>query len=326
MPLSADDIAHLYNRHARALLTSLTRRTHDPEVALDLMAETFAVAIAQRARFRGSTDAQAGGWLYWIARNELSSWYRRGDVERRAMERLRVGHREPTDAEYERIEEEGAVGGRRHRAHRPLRTLVLAVAFFVLLAAAAAAATVLVLHGAVIPAPAPDAVPAEMTPTPGSADVLDLRAEDPGEGPPFALRLSRSATGLACTSVGQVREDRFGVVGLDGRFRMLPVAVVDGCGRVAPGTPLLAHAAGDARPLGDRPPRRAPRHRRHRARRAHARALIQGPSLPHRVRRRFPRRPDRRYRDHGRRVDGHRAGRDGLLSVCDPYSCRRDCA
>jgi RNA polymerase sigma-70 factor (ECF subfamily) len=105
VPLSADDIALLYNRHARALLTFLTRRTHDPEVALDLMAETFAVAIAQRARFRGSTDAQAGGWLYGIARNELSSWYRRGDVERRAMERLRVGHREPTDAEYERIVE-----------------------------------------------------------------------------------------------------------------------------------------------------------------------------------------------------------------------------
>jgi hypothetical protein len=145
-------------------------------------------------------------------------------------------------------EERGAPrrGSRGARARRPVRTLVLAAAFFVLLIAAAAAATMLVLRGAVIPAPAPSAVPAEMTPQPGSADLLDLRADDPGDGPAFALRLSRSATGLVCTSVGQVRDDEFGVVGLDEVFRVLPVAVVDGCGRVAPGAPLLGARVFDA--------------------------------------------------------------------------------
>jgi len=54
VPLSADDIAALYDRHACALLTFLTRRTYDPEAALDLMAETFAVAVAQRRRFPGA--------------------------------------------------------------------------------------------------------------------------------------------------------------------------------------------------------------------------------------------------------------------------------
>jgi hypothetical protein len=145
-------------------------------------------------------------------------------------------------------EERGAPrrGSRGARAGRPARTLVLAAAFFVLLVAVAAAATMLVLRGAVIPAPAPSAVPAEMTPQPGSADVLDLRADDPGDGPAFALRLSRSATGLLCTSVGQVRDDEFGVVGLDEVFRVLPTAVVDGCGQVAPGAPLLGARVFDA--------------------------------------------------------------------------------
>jgi RNA polymerase sigma-70 factor (ECF subfamily) len=123
VPLSADDIADLYDRHARALLTFLTRRTHDPEAALDLMAETFAVAIAQRGRFRGSSDAEAGGWLFGIARNELHSWYRRGAVERRAMERLHIGHREPTEAEYERVVELAGLAEERHRVARRLDEL-----------------------------------------------------------------------------------------------------------------------------------------------------------------------------------------------------------
>jgi hypothetical protein len=147
-----------------------------------------------------------------------------------------------------RDEQGGVVTVRRRGAHseRSVRTLLLAGAFFVLLAAAAAAATMLVLRGAVIPAPTPSAVPAEMTPAPGSVDLLDQRAQDPGDGPPFALRLSRSTTGLVCTSVGQVRDEELGVLGFDGRFRALPVAVVDGCGRVAPGAPLLGARVFDA--------------------------------------------------------------------------------
>jgi RNA polymerase sigma-70 factor (ECF subfamily) len=123
VPLSADDIAALYDRHARALLTFLTRRTHDPEAALDLMAETFAVAVAQRRRFRGSTDAEAGGWLFGIARNELSTWYRRGEVERRAMERLRIVHREPTETEYERIVDLAGLEDERRRVALRLEEL-----------------------------------------------------------------------------------------------------------------------------------------------------------------------------------------------------------
>ena len=64
MPLDADDIADLYARHARQLVAFFARRTYDPDVAVELMAETFAAVVAGRARFRGSGDEAAAAWLY----------------------------------------------------------------------------------------------------------------------------------------------------------------------------------------------------------------------------------------------------------------------
>jgi RNA polymerase sigma-70 factor (ECF subfamily) len=66
----------------------LARRTADPEVALDLWGETFAQAVAGRRRYRGTTDEEAAGWLYAIARKQLAGYYRRGVTEGRAMKRL----------------------------------------------------------------------------------------------------------------------------------------------------------------------------------------------------------------------------------------------
>lgn len=87
------------------VLVYLTRRTYDPEVALELTAETFARAFADRRRFRGNADAEAEAWIYAIARNLLARWYRRGEVERRAL--IRFGMQVPRlDADdYERIED-----------------------------------------------------------------------------------------------------------------------------------------------------------------------------------------------------------------------------
>ena len=62
------DVDALYARHRDALLVFLVRRTADTEVALDLWAETFAQAVAGRRRYRGTTDAEAAGWLFGIAR------------------------------------------------------------------------------------------------------------------------------------------------------------------------------------------------------------------------------------------------------------------
>jgi RNA polymerase sigma factor (sigma-70 family) len=105
VPLSPDEVAGLYRDHAGELLGFLARRVLAPEVALDLMAETFARAYRDRQRFRGTGHDDALAWVYGIARHVLASYHRRGAVERRALHALGVERRALTDAEYDRIEE-----------------------------------------------------------------------------------------------------------------------------------------------------------------------------------------------------------------------------
>src|ERR671919_2136554 len=76
-----------YAAQSRELLAFFMRRTFDLEAARDLTAETFAQAFRHRRRFRGSTEAEAGAWLYGIARNQLSHYARAGQVERKALTR-----------------------------------------------------------------------------------------------------------------------------------------------------------------------------------------------------------------------------------------------
>jgi RNA polymerase sigma-70 factor (ECF subfamily) len=103
--LSADELAELYDLHAEEILAFLVRRTWDPEVAVDILAETFAVAIEGRHRFRGPGREAARAWLYGIARHQLADHFRRDGAQRRALARLGIERRPLTDLEYERIEE-----------------------------------------------------------------------------------------------------------------------------------------------------------------------------------------------------------------------------
>jgi RNA polymerase sigma-70 factor (ECF subfamily) len=105
MALDPDDISRLYEAHAAELLRFVARRTLQAEVAVDLVAETFAQAFADRAGFRGHSDGEALAWIFGIARHQLSSYFRRGTVERRAL--VKLGLQLPTlsDLDYERVEE-----------------------------------------------------------------------------------------------------------------------------------------------------------------------------------------------------------------------------
>jgi RNA polymerase sigma factor (sigma-70 family) len=108
-----------YRAHAESVLLFLTRRTLDPHLALDLTSETFAKAFAQRRRFRGSTEEEAGGWLFRIARNELFQYARRGKVERKASERLGLTTPTFSEDDLERVEHLASLG--------PLREAVRAL-------------------------------------------------------------------------------------------------------------------------------------------------------------------------------------------------------
>jgi RNA polymerase sigma factor (sigma-70 family) len=84
----ADAFAALYDREAQTVLVFIARRTLDPELALDLTAETFAQAFRGRRSFRGSTQMEERAWLFTIARRQISRYHRRGTVERRALQAL----------------------------------------------------------------------------------------------------------------------------------------------------------------------------------------------------------------------------------------------
>jgi RNA polymerase sigma factor (sigma-70 family) len=105
VPLTNDDIARLYRLHAESVLGYFARRTYQPDVAVDLMAETFAAAFEDRADFAGEGDDRALAWIYGIAHHRLASFFRRGEVEQRALRRLGVQRRPLEDWEYDRIEQ-----------------------------------------------------------------------------------------------------------------------------------------------------------------------------------------------------------------------------
>lgn len=107
--------AAFYAAQSRPLLVFFIRRTFDVETARDLTAETFAQAFEHRRQFRGSTDAEAEGWLYAIARHQLGRYARKGRVERKALQRLRIHPPAVSEEDHERIVELAGLAEMRDR-------------------------------------------------------------------------------------------------------------------------------------------------------------------------------------------------------------------
>jgi RNA polymerase sigma-70 factor (ECF subfamily) len=105
MPPTPDDFTRLYRRQAQALLVYFQRHVHEPELAADLLAETFELAIRGAQTFRGASEAELSGWLWSIARNVLGDQNRRRGSERRRARRLGRDRIMLSDRELERIEE-----------------------------------------------------------------------------------------------------------------------------------------------------------------------------------------------------------------------------
>jgi hypothetical protein len=120
---------------------------------------------------------------------------------------------------------------RRDRRQARWRGVALGALVALPIAATSGAATAVVLREAVISAPDPAQVPDEQTPLAGTATVSPVRAADPGGGLPWAVRVARGRTGFTCTTVGQVKDGVFGLVGLDQVFRRLPGELSDACGQ-----------------------------------------------------------------------------------------------
>jgi RNA polymerase sigma factor (sigma-70 family) len=112
-PLHPERFERFYRHHSESLLVFFARRTLDADLALELTAETFAIAYAKRARFRGSTPEEAAGWLYAIGRNQLNRFHRSGAVSRRYLSRLGLEVPAYTDGDLERVERLADLGGMR---------------------------------------------------------------------------------------------------------------------------------------------------------------------------------------------------------------------
>lgn len=98
-----DQFERFYDEYAEELLTFVARRVYDVDTAVDLMAEVFARALLKCRSFRGKTDAEARGWLYSIATHEIADYFRRSKVEHRAVQRLAMQVRRPSEEDHERI-------------------------------------------------------------------------------------------------------------------------------------------------------------------------------------------------------------------------------
>jgi RNA polymerase sigma-70 factor (ECF subfamily) len=118
-----DAFAAFYDEYIDRVMGYFVRRTFDAELARDLAAETFATALLRRADFRGSTEEEERAWLFTIARTQLSHYHRRGQVERRAVQRLGImtGRMEPD--EIARVEEQAGIAHLRPRLVGALASL-----------------------------------------------------------------------------------------------------------------------------------------------------------------------------------------------------------
>jgi RNA polymerase sigma-70 factor (ECF subfamily) len=102
-----------YCAHAGPMLRWFARHVLDPELAMDLTAETFAQAFAGRTRFRGHSDGEAAAWLYRIAERQLTRTWRRGRSEQRAVRRLGIETPKLSPDEFARLHDLAELAGRR---------------------------------------------------------------------------------------------------------------------------------------------------------------------------------------------------------------------
>jgi RNA polymerase sigma factor (sigma-70 family) len=97
--------AAFYRRNYPRVLRYLMHRTRDGHEALELSAETFALAFESRDGVRAETELEAVGWLFRIAHGRWVEAVRRGSVESSAIERLGFQLPPPSAEELRRVEE-----------------------------------------------------------------------------------------------------------------------------------------------------------------------------------------------------------------------------
>jgi len=95
----------VYRRHHAVVLAFLARRVQQPELAADLLAETFASLLALVRDPQHAVPPIPVAWLLVTARNLMIDSHRRGTVDDRARRRLAMQPMVLDDRDLERVEE-----------------------------------------------------------------------------------------------------------------------------------------------------------------------------------------------------------------------------
>jgi RNA polymerase sigma factor (sigma-70 family) len=95
----------VYRRHHAVVLAFLARRVQQPELAADLLAETFASLLALVRDPQRAVPPIPIAWLLVTARNLLTDSHRRGTVDDRARRRLAMQPLVLDDRDLERVAE-----------------------------------------------------------------------------------------------------------------------------------------------------------------------------------------------------------------------------
>jgi RNA polymerase sigma factor (sigma-70 family) len=119
----ADAFSELYRRDGEAVLVFLTRRTLDVEVALELTAETFAIALTSWRKLSGLADEQRRAWLFTVAARRFGRYLRRASVERRLVARLGIDVPQAGAEDIALIEQRAGLGELRTALGRELLLL-----------------------------------------------------------------------------------------------------------------------------------------------------------------------------------------------------------
>ncbi len=115
------DFIGLFREQAENLLVFFERRVAEPELATDLVAETFTRAIGEREQYGRLPEEDLTGWLWRIARETLVSYQDR--VAREGAHALAPGspqRRQLSDSEVREIERLADIGQLRREALRQL--------------------------------------------------------------------------------------------------------------------------------------------------------------------------------------------------------------
>jgi RNA polymerase sigma factor (sigma-70 family) len=99
---AAADFGCFYDRHVNAVTAFAGSWTARPEVAFDLVAETFARALEHRDQY-DPEKGPAVAWLFGIARHLMIDSARRGQVEASSRHRLGMAAVELDDAALELV-------------------------------------------------------------------------------------------------------------------------------------------------------------------------------------------------------------------------------